>query len=206
MADEFVLYISAAGDLELEREVLNRSVTEIPTTLAWRIVDTPLTTAEPDFDAVAAADMHVLLLGSDVRAPVGVEWVIARRSGHLPTLWLKTSVTHTQAAQAFIRELKLTAEWHMYSDVADLRRQVLLHLADTILSRRKHYKLDDDEYASLTTWRRQLMRKKRTEVDRTIGGAGNSSIILSAERYVPSDGVLLQPPRDSEPDDSNPAS
>lgn len=205
MVDEFVLYISAAGDLELEREVLNRSVAEIPTTLAWRIVDTPLTSAEPDFDTVAAADMHVVLLGSDVRAPVGVEWAIARRSGHLPDLWLKTSVTHTQAAQAFIRELGRFAEWHEYGDVADLRRQVLLHLADRILSRRKHYQLNDDEYGSLTAWRKQLARRKRTEVDQTIGGAGNSSFILSAERYMPSDGVLLQPPTASEQDDSDPA-
>lgn len=194
MADVLLLYISAAANLELEREVLNRSITEIPTTLAWRIVLTPLTAGEPDLHAIADADVHLLLLGSDVRAPVGVEWLAARRAGHMPTLWLSASVAHTQAAQAFAHELGRYATWHRYADVAELRRQVLLHLTQHILSHRKHYGLSDKEYETLNTWRKELAGKKRDKVDQTRGGAGDSGIILSAERYIPTDGVLLHNP------------
>jgi hypothetical protein len=194
MSDVLLLYISAAADLDLEREVLNRSITEIPTTLAWRIVLTPLTAEEPDLKAIADADVHLLLLGSDVRAPVGVEWLAARRAGHMPAMFLSASVVHTQAAQAFAHELGRYAEWHRYIDVADLRRQVLQHLTQHILSNRKHYNLGDDEYDTLNIWRKELAGKKRDKVDKTRGGAGDSGIILSAERYIPSDGVLLHNP------------
>ncbi|MBE0409350.1 MAG: hypothetical protein IBX69_06425 [Anaerolineales bacterium] len=42
MADEVRLYISSVHDLEMERELLTRSVVEIPVSLAWRIEMTPL--------------------------------------------------------------------------------------------------------------------------------------------------------------------
>jgi len=42
MADRVLLYISAASDLALEREVLSRAIIEIPTSLGWRIIQTPL--------------------------------------------------------------------------------------------------------------------------------------------------------------------
>ena len=203
MADIIVIYISAAADLALEREVLNRAITEIPTTLAWRIVETPLTHIEPDLDSVVAADIHLLLLGGDVRAPVGVEWAVARRAGRLPVLYLKNSVTHTQAAQAFIRELERYTEWHRYEHAGDLRIAVLKRLADHILERREHYSLKDSEYTSLSDWRKQLRKSPRQKVDDTRGGAGNSSLILSLERYMPSDGVLLNDPAS---ENRNPAS
>ena len=41
MADQVLLYISAASDLEREREVLSKAVTEIPVDLGWRIVQSP---------------------------------------------------------------------------------------------------------------------------------------------------------------------
>ena len=84
MSDILRLYISATTDLDFEREVLNRAITEIPTTLAWQITLTPLTHEEPDTQAITEADVHLLLLGGDVRAPIGVEWLAARRAGFPP--------------------------------------------------------------------------------------------------------------------------
>lgn len=194
MADVLLIYISAAADLAFEREVLSRAITEIPTTLAWRIVETPLTSAEPDLESAAAADVHLLVLGGDVRAPVGVEWAVARRARHIPTLFLKNSVNHTQAAHAFIRELERYTVWHRFEHAGDLRVDVLKLLADHIIARREHYQLGDDEYNTLVRWRKELRKSTRQKVDQTRGGAGDSSVILSLERYIPSTGVLLSNP------------
>jgi hypothetical protein len=73
MADRILLYISAASDLALEREVLSRAIVEIPTSLAWRIKQTPVGDEALDLEAVAVADVHLLLFGGDIRAPVGAE-------------------------------------------------------------------------------------------------------------------------------------
>ena len=204
MADVLLIYISAAGDLEFEREVLNRAITEIPTTLAWRIVETPLTAAEPDLESVATADVHLLVLGGDVRAPVGVEWAMARRAGRTPTLFLKSSINHTQAAQAFIRELERYSVWRRFDHAGGLRVDVLKLLAEHIMSHREHYQLSDEEYGKLVRWHKELRKSPRQKIDQTRGGAGDSSVILSLERYIPSTGVLLSEPEsagnDAEPD------
>ncbi|HEY3290967.1 MAG TPA: hypothetical protein VGK87_12620 [Anaerolineae bacterium] len=174
-----------------EREVLNRAVTEIPTTLAWRLYQTPLSVHEPDLDSLAAIDIHVLVLGSDIRAPVGVEWAIARRTQQLPTLFLKSGILRTQAAQAFERELARFAEWKPYQSIAELKQRFQLLVGRHLLSRREHFKLGDAEYSRLNEWLNQTGKSDARNEDQILGGAGDSGVILSVERYMPSNGVLL---------------
>ncbi|GEM_PF-1025733 len=194
MSDVVIIYLSAASDLVIEREVLNRAITEIPTSLAWRILQTPLTAQEPEMKALAEVNLHLLLLGSDVRAPVGVEWAAARRTNRLPTLYLKRNIARTQAAQAFERELARYAHWQTYITIGDIRRKFLLLVSRHILSRWEYYSLSADEFDKLGEWRKTLIesRQHNDNVDQTLGGAGNSGVILSIERYMPSEGVLLR--------------
>ena len=194
MADQVQVYISAADDLGFEREVMGRAITEIPTSLAWRVTQTPSGSDQPDLEAVSQADVHVLLLASDVRAPVGVEWMIARRTGRLPVLLLKSNINRTQAAQAFIRELERYTVWHIFRDAVDLRKRFLSILADHILSDRERYSLSDEEFTKLNSWLKDLLKENNAKVDETRGGADKSSIIFSTERYVPSEGVLIHNP------------
>jgi hypothetical protein len=42
MADEVLVYVSAAPDLQREREILSRAVTEVPVPLGWRVVQSPM--------------------------------------------------------------------------------------------------------------------------------------------------------------------
>ncbi len=93
-----------------------------------------------------------------------------------------------------MRELERYTRWHAFEDAADLRKQVLILLADHLLARNEYYQLTDGEHDKLSTWRQGLMKAKRAKVNDTRGGAGNSSIILSTERYIPSEGVLLHDP------------
>jgi hypothetical protein len=191
VADRVLLYISAASDLTPEREVLGQAVTEIPTSLGWRITQTPVGDEPLDLQAAAQADLHLLILGGDIRAPVGAEWLAAQRAGHMPTLFLKQSTPHTPAALFFIRDLERYATWLPFDDAANLRRQVLTLLVEHILNHAIHYQISPDEFEKLRAWRKQLETPDKKPVDKTRGGAGASSVILSPERFIPSEGKLI---------------
>jgi len=201
MADRVLLYISAASDLTAEREVLSRAITEIPTSLGWRITQTPIGDEPLALQAAAQADLHLLILGGDIRAPVGAEWLAAQRAGHTPTLFLKDSA-HTLAARFFIRDLEHYAAWHSFNDATDLRRQVLALLVEHILDHAIHYQINPDEFEKLRAWRKQLETPDKKPVDKTRGGAGASSVILSPERFIPSEGKLVSEIKPERPVDS----
>jgi hypothetical protein len=196
MADEVLVYISAALDLEYERDLLGRAVTEIPVSLAWRIEQTPPGAKAPDLEAIVNADIHLILLGGDIRAPVGLELLAARRAGNRPLLYMKKDIMRTPAAQAFLREMERTETWRSFRDNSDLRHQVLLSLAKYILDNALHYVLRPVELENLQAWYEKLIENKPQEVEKTRGGAGESAVIISRERYIPSGGVLISKPKE----------
>ncbi len=193
--DNMWLYISATPDLELEREMLAKAITEIPTSLGWHLGQTPKGDWEVDWDAVARADLHILILGSDIKAPIGLEWQTARRWGHLPILYEK-DVAQTQAAQAFRRDLSRYGEWHSYSEAVELRRDVLDRITHHLLVNSQDYGLPIAELERLQQWRKSLRKKGKSnakpENTPTLhGGADAGAIILSDERFTPSQGKLI---------------
>jgi hypothetical protein len=193
MSDWVRLYISAATDLELEREVLGKATVEIPTSLGWRIHQTPGPNEKLNLKAVVRADVHLLIMGGDIRAPVGAEWQAARSAGRAPILFLKQNVGHTPAATVFIHDLERDAAWRPYHDVTDLRRQVLKLLVGHILEQASRYQIAPREFDKLRRWQDQLASSDKRSVDQARGGAGASSVVLSAERFTPSEGKLIRP-------------
>ena len=196
MIEKLTLYISAAQDLERERDVLGRAVVDIPTTLGWRIVQSPFSGKPVDLEMVVKADLHLVLLGGDIRAPIGLEWLTARRSGRLPRLFLKQGIPRTIAAQSFKRHLDRHAHWQPFKDLVDLRDQALKLISDHILSKPAYYSLSSAEYEKLKTWVNQIQEIQGEVGDEPRGVTGESSVILSPERFMPSDGVLLKEPKD----------
>lgn len=191
--NQIILYISAAADLEPERDLLARAVTEVPVTLGWRIVQSPGGDEPTDLEAVAQADVHLLLLGSDIRAPIGQEWIAARRAGRRPVLLLKQGILRTSAGQNFERFIAEQATWQPFQDGAELRRLVLKLLAGHLLAGAATYGLSAAELASLQVWRAELEKAPETEEQEARGVASESGVVLTRERYVPSEGVLIQP-------------
>ena len=191
MRDQVLFYISAASDLAREREILGRAVTELPVTLGWRVVQSPLDDKPVDLEAVAQADVHLLLLGSDIRAPIGQEWMAARRSGRWPVLLLKQGILRTSAAQNFVRFVEEQTAWQPFRDDAELRTSVLRLLVDHLLGRAGYFALSAAEVAHLHAWRAGL-DASAGEVDGTLGGVGEGGVVLSPERYEPSEGILIR--------------
>ncbi len=185
------LYLSAARELRVERETIAHAASEIPTSLGWSIKGTPPPSRESDLIAVARADAHVLLLGRDIQAPVGLEWAAARRAGRAPYLFAQ-EITRTQAAAAFMREVSRSGEWLAFKSVHDLREQVLRLLGDLLLMRADVLELDAKERERLGAWRAGITDKALPDT-RASDDAGG--LILSTERFEPTSGKLLRAKR-----------
>jgi hypothetical protein len=168
-------------------------VAEIPIDLGWRVAQSPRKSDPVDLDAVATADVHLLLLGGDIRAPIGLEWLTAQRAGRRPALFLKQEVQRTSAALNFVRFVESQATWRPFKDGLELRHSVLEILTDHILDRALSYALSPLEMERLQAWRSELQADSAAVDEETRGGAGDSSLILSQERFGPSVGVIIRP-------------
>ena len=181
------IYISAASDLMAEREALARMIAMLPVTLAWHIVQTPITDVDPlDLEALQSADLYFLVMGSDIRAPVGLEWLMARRAHRPVVAYLKRGVLRTPAAQVFINDAGVT--WQPFHDVADLSRQVQQMLVEHLVRHAARYALTPDEMAGL-----EALPASDASAEQAGHGeeTGHSAVILSRERFEPGEGTIV---------------
>jgi hypothetical protein len=198
VVDIFKLYISAANDLQIERDLLTRSVTEIPVTLGWQINLSPIGEKIIDENLIINSDLHLLILGTDIRAPIGLEWYLSRQLGRKPAFYRKTGITRTMAANDFVRSLSHYSNWHTFDNLVDLRYQALNHIGQTILDQADYFALQQKEYEKLSTFLKDLEDKQVEQFEGANGGAGENSVILSRERFTPKGGILIQAPEDGE--------
>lgn len=203
MAKPFLLYISAANDMEAERDLLARSVIALPADLTWRIEQSPRSNAPIDRQAITQADLHLLLLGSDIRAPVGHEWLVARRSGKSPIPMLKDGARRTLAAEDFFRFIDRQSVWRTFASHAQLQGAVHQLLGRRVLDQALSYGLSSSEVVQVQAWLSDLDEAPDPDVD-PLGGAGDSGLIFSKERYEPSSGILLRPGRDDDQQEPRP--
>lgn len=201
MVDIVKLYISAADDLHIERDFLNRLVTEIPVTLGWRIILSPHTGKQVDEGFIESADIHLLVIGTDIRAPIGFEWFLSRRAGRSPILFMKKNVRQTPAAIDFIRTLSRHGRWLTYDSLGELRIHSLQRIGNLLLKNADHFDLQPAELERLSTFLKEKVEIETHQIDLMEGGAGDDSVILSPERYIPKDGVLIR----ARPDDDSSA-
>jgi hypothetical protein len=202
MNSQILLYISAATDLEAERDILARAVVDIPVDLGWRIAQSPRHSEPLDAEAVVNADIHLLLMGGDIRAPVGLEWITAQRAGRRPILFLKQDIRRTIAALDFIRFVENHASWQPFQGGVDLRQSVQMLLVNYILEQALRFALKPLEMEGLHSWRSELEESPTANDDEAQGGTGESSLIFSKERYVPSKGILIRPDMEQNPSSS----
>ena len=180
-----VVYISAASDLMAEREALARMIAGLPVTLPWRIIQTPIGAKPLELETLQSADLYFLVMGSDIRAPVGLEWLTARRAQRPVNAFLKQGVGRTPAGQVFISQTKVA--WQPFADTAELNFRARQILAEHLTRYAIQYALTPTELEQLAA----LQTVK--EMQEAIGGqeAGQSAVILSRERYTPSGGVIV---------------
>jgi hypothetical protein len=197
MTSRVRLFVTAAPDLEPEREAIGKAIAQLPVSLGWEIKRTPRRSESlaAALEAVVDCDFYVFLLGTDVTAPVGVEWDTALEASKTPLAFLK-DVPHTPAAQAFARFAEMRrVRWTPFGDPQELGILVQETLARRILDRAEAYGLSPVEWETLSA----LLENQRPEEGQVLEeavqeprGAGGGGVILAPGRDLPSGGVLME--------------
>lgn len=189
------LFVSAGPDMEAEREAIGKALAALPVSLGWVIKRTPRRgePLAPALEMVEQCDFYVLLMGYDITAPVGVEWMAAQRTQRTVLAFLKR-VPHTPAAQIFIHHTRV--KWTSFADAQELGSLLQRSLAIHILERAADYGLSALERKNLSSLVEGTAEEEKGEEapgvrGRTRGEAGGGGVILAPERDLPSDGVLV---------------
>jgi hypothetical protein len=198
VANRLRIFISAVPDLEVEREVIGKAIASLPVSLGWVIKHTPgrAEPLAPALQAVAASHFYMLLLGKDIRAPVGSELHIARQSGKRILAFTKDG-PRTPAAHIFIRNASL--EWNHFRSDDELRPLVQAALAGQILEGAHAYGISPIDWETLSAFlaeskEREVLEREAEEIAPGYRGAGSDAVILAPSRDLPSDGVLIEKP------------
>ncbi|MCD6290345.1 MAG: hypothetical protein J7M34_07565, partial [Anaerolineae bacterium] len=176
MTVRFHLFVSAGPDMEAEREVIGRVVAGLPVQLGWEIKRTPRPgDAQPaDLEAVQGSDLFVIMMGTDISAPVGVELDVARRSGRRIVPLLRPG-PRTPAATVFLHDVRL--DWQRFESVAELEKMVRTVLIDVLLERSIEFRLTPEEWKALDALRSAMEEGEDRDVPEP-AGAGGGGVIL----------------------------
>ena len=188
------LFVSAGPDLEADREAVGRVAAQLPVTIGWVIKGTPgRGRTSPELQRfVEQCDFFIFLLGSDIAAPMGVEWAAARRTGRICMNFLRGG-SRTPSARAFA--FSFQGEWNRYQDVRDLEGTLRHMLSRSLLDRAEELHLTLAEWENLSRYAEGLNREEEAfgvEVNPEEGGrTGSGGIIISPDRDVPAGGVII---------------
>jgi len=190
MADAVRLYISGGPELEAEREAIGQALAGFPINLGWEIKRTPRFDEPVDLGAVRRSDLFVLLFSSDIRAPVGWEWIVARQAARPCLAFLRESSRQTPAGREFARDLR--NEWRPFQSGRDLARQLMESISAHILERWQQLGLSPQEWEILSTFLARLKGEESAEEPEAVpAGAGDGGVILAPGRDVPRGGVVV---------------
>ena len=165
------LFVSAGPEEEPAREQLGRALAELPVNVGWVIKRTP------DVDAVPECHLFVVVLGSDIWAPVGLELWWARRT-EKPIAAYYTDAIRTPAGQAFLQDNALL-EWKRYADLFGLRRVFLRDVSRFLLGHLERYGLTVIEAEMLRSFVGRLEQPAPSSVAAETRGAAGGGVILA---------------------------
>lgn len=200
MAERLRLFVSAGPDLEAEREIIGQAVARLPVSLGWTIKRTPKRGAPlaPALEAVRACDFYVLLVGTDIRAPVGLELITARRVRKITLAFLKEETARTPAARVFISDAQVN--WTPFHSGQELETLIQKALAQRILERAESYAISPVELETLLALMEQPSYKEMGEQEPgEASGAGGGGVIIAPGRDLPPGGVPVGESTKKEP-------
>ena len=181
MTKELSIYVSAAPEMDAECELLGQLLADITTSVRWRIKRTPDPHAvgHPDLAALRASPFYVILLGMDIVAPMGVEWMAARQAGATVFAYRSAAVTPSPAAAAFMRNAEVS--WVAYESPQDFRRHFERALIEDLLKGTPGYGLDLADIEELSARLAAMKEAKDAPEGEERRGAGGGGVILPKE-------------------------
>lgn len=198
MAERLRLFVSAGPDLEAEREIVGQAVARLPVSLGWTIKRTPKQgePLAPALEAVRACDFYVLLLGTDIRAPVGVELITARQTRKTILAFLKEETARTPAARVFVRDAQVS--WMPFHSGQELETLIQKVLAQRILERAESYAISPVEWETLSALVEQPSYEMAEQEPGEASGAAGGGVIIAPGHDLPPGGVLVGEPAKKE--------
>jgi len=102
---KLAIYVSASPEMDAECELLGQLLADMPRLVKWSIRRTPShgQGENPDLEGLRASQFYLILLGMDITAPVGVEWLAARDAGLATFAFRNLDRTPSLAAAFFAR-------------------------------------------------------------------------------------------------------
>ena len=178
MATQVRLFISGGPDQEPAREMIGRALAaELPVKVGWNIKRTP------DVDSVAECHLYVLLLGSDIWAPVGLEaWWAARTEK--PILAYAGQQLRTPSGQVFYQE-HAGLDWTRFVNLTDLRRSLLGDIGRFLLMNAERYGVTVLEAEALRFFINKLKESTAAVATPEPAGAGGGGVILAPGKDQP---------------------
>ena len=193
MVDTFQLYISAANDLTNERELIGQVVTEIPVSLGWQICFSSAGKNTGNEESMLAADLQLFVYGEDIRAPIGYEWYLSRSTGRTPPFLIKENIPRTIAGRDFLKSILSYPNLLSYNSLAEFRKLIITQIGQYIIKHADHFVIKTLEFEEISKFIEDIEEIEPGLLDNV---TGEDSIILTRERFLPKDGVLIQTPDD----------
>ena len=97
-----------------------------------------------------------------------------------------------------MRYVSAVQPWQPFENSRDLLQVVVPRIVDRILERTMDYRLTPVEQQTLLQWRREIESGSQELDQNSQGGASDSSLIFSIDRFRPSNGIRLEDPEDLE--------
>ncbi|MBC7236958.1 MAG: hypothetical protein H5T69_14045 [Chloroflexi bacterium] len=183
MENELVIYVSASSEMDAECELLGRLLANITKSTRWVIKRTPgiHEHANPDLVTLKRSQFYLILMGSDITAPIGVELMAAQEAGIPILAYRNISGTATPAAAFFVHNAGVT--WTRYESPAEFIHELERELITRLVEGTPGYGLNLSDIEDLSL---RLERLKQGEQDKEVSedkrrGAGRGGVILPSE-------------------------
>jgi len=174
---ELGLYISAAQEVDAECEGIGQLLAGLLPSVRWTLHRTPTGRGNqnPNLRALHSSDLHLFILGTDIVAPLGVEWREAQHAKTPLFLFRAARRSLSPAASFFIHHSG--ARWQKYKSPADLVRRFERQLITELIAGTPGYGLSLEEIEALTARLEQIPSEPEPD-DTDAHGAGQGGVIL----------------------------
>jgi len=176
MAD-LTLYISAAQEMDAECEAVGKLLAGLLPSVRWTLHRTPSGRGNlnPNLRALHASNLHLFILGTDIVAPLGVEWREAQHAQTPLFLYRVAGRGLSPAASYFLHHSG--AYWRTFKDAADLAYKFEQQLIIELIAGTPGYGLGLEEIESLQG-RLERLAPESGPAEPGARGAGLGGVIL----------------------------
>ncbi len=179
MDRQLAIYVSAAQEMDHECELLGQLLADMIPAVRWTIKRTPTSheNSNPDLEALRHSQFYIILMGTDIVAPVGVEWMAARKAGLPVFAYHNAAAAPTPAGAVFMRDAGIT--WEDYKAAQDFIHHLERALIVELLRGTPGYGLHLNDIEDLSARLKRLDEGEQRQEGDERRGAGGGGVILA---------------------------